>query len=365
MNARLSGARARSAPAAPTAPGIRPALHRPPQPGRFWYRPATAGWLIAVAIAYTAFYFVSDYDLFKISRVLTTAVVVASLVLLTGRTGQISAGQGALAGLGAYLTAVLMVKAAVPVVIAVLAAVIGCFLVGLLIGLPALRIGGLNLGLVTIVIAVIFPLVVARLDAYTGGSTGLALPPLHAPPGFAFSDAQWAYLVDLVVLAVVLLALGGLTRGRVGRAMDALRTHRVMAAATGVPVARFAVFTAGISSAVAGLGGALNALTVASVTPDTYSVGFSLALLTGAVVGGLRSWAGALVGAAFVVYLPDLIAARVDPQSAGQWAQVGYAVVLLLTIYFAPEGLAGRLGRLGRWLRPRSGIHPLVGGAPH
>jgi branched-chain amino acid transport system permease protein len=172
---------------------------------------------------------------------------------------------------------------------------------------------------------------------------------MHTPFGIRLSGAQFLYLVTLVVLASVLILLAAWCRGRTGRALVALRSHPLMARTQGVDTARLSVLAVGVSGAVAGLGGALNALVVQSAIPDAYPFTFSLALLTGAVVGGIRSWAGAVTGAVFVVYVPQLASDYLGSAVAGQWSQVIYAVTLLACLYFAPAGPAG----LGRQLASR------------
>jgi branched-chain amino acid transport system permease protein len=151
-----------------------------------------------------------------------------------------------------------------------------------------------------------------------------------------------------VILGAVLAGLALWCRGRTGRALTALRDHPLMARTQGVDTAKLSVLVVGVSGGIAGLGGALNALVLQGAIPDSYTFIFSLALLTGAVVGGIRSWAGAIIGAAYVVYVPQLVSDQVGTAASGQWSQVVYAVTLLLTLYFAPAGLAS----LGRRLRP-------------
>ncbi|GAB2862885.1 branched-chain amino acid ABC transporter permease [Lentzea nigeriaca] len=306
-------------------------------------------WLLwgVVAVAGIALpYILDDYQTFQIARVTTTALPIASLVLLTGWSGQVSAGQGALFGLGAYTCAIAIVSGGLPWPVAVLLAMVVGLAAGLLLGLPALRLSGMSLGLITLSLAVLFPLLLSRFKDLTGGPFGIQTPPVRTPAGIQLSSAQFLYLVTFVALAAVFALLALLCRGRTGRALDALRLQPAMARTTGVDTRRLSVLVVGMSGAVAALGGALNALVLQSVVPDAYAFTFSLALLTGAVIGGIRSWAGALVGAVFVVYVPQLVSDTVGDTLAGHWTQVGYALVLLLTLYFAPQGLAGLGSRI-------------------
>jgi branched-chain amino acid transport system permease protein len=305
-------------------------------------------WALLPVVAVVAVRLGSDYQLFQLSRLTTTALAVASLVLLTGHAGQVSAGQGAIFGLGAYACAVLIDGGQWPWLAAVLGAALVCAAAGSVLAFPALRLRGLGLALVTLSLAVLFPLAVSRWDGLTGGPTGLDLPPVGAPQGWGLSDAQFLFLVTLTALLGVLLLIARWARGRTGRALAALRTDPAMARAHGVDVATLTVVTSGTAAAMAGLGGALNGLVLQSVIPDSYTVTLSLALFTGAVVGGIRSWTGAVIGAAFVVFLPQVASDALPSSTPGPWAQVCYAASLLITVRLAPRGIAGVLGALRR-----------------
>ncbi len=347
MSTSISQSAGRTAGGAPVAspPTAVPALDelRP-----LWRRPVSWAWTALFAVALVVPFVISDYDLFKATRVLTVAIAVAGLNLLIGRAGQISAGHGALYGLGAYTAMILVKELSWGWPLAVLAAVVVSGAAGWLIGLPALRVRGLNLGLLTIAIAAIFPLLLARFEGLTGGTVGLQLAgsPITPPGGLALTPEQFQFLLLVVVLAVVLVLLRNLTTGPLGRAVEALRVNPLMARSEGVDVNRLTLTLFGISSAVAGLGGALGGLVLASTVPDSYSMFFSLTLLSACVVGGSRTWAGSLVGAAFIVYLPDVISQQIGSTTGGQWSQLVYAVALLLTLFFLPTGVAGGAGRL-------------------
>ena len=321
-----------------------------------WRRPVSWAWTALFAVGLVLPFFISDFDLFKASRVLTVAIAVAGLNLLIGRAGQISAGHGALYGLGAYTAMIFVRELGWSWPLAVLAGVVFSGVAGWLIGLPALRVTGLNLGLLTIAIAAIFPLLLSRFVDLTGGTVGLQLPgsPISAPEGLGLTDEQFQFLLLVVVLTVVLVLLRNLTTGPFGRALEALRVNPLMARSEGVDVNRLTLTVFAISSAVAGLGGALGGLVLASTVPDSYSMFFSLTLLSACVVGGSRTWAGALIGAAFIVYLPDVISQQIGSTTGGQWSQLVYAAALLLTLFFLPTGVAGGLGRLVSRLAGRS-----------
>lgn len=311
-----------------------------------------AGALVAVLAVAALAFVVSDYSLFQLSRVLTIAMAVLAINLLTGFTGQISVGHGALFGIGAYVTAILVVKLDVPYGLALVGATAACFACGLALGVPALRIRGMYLGLLTLGLAVTLPPLLKRFPEVTGGVYGLTVQTPHAPLGLGLTPAQWVFLLSLAVLVGAMLLVRNLTRGRIGRSLDALRTSELMAVANGVRVGRTKILVFAISAAMAGLGGGLFQLVIGATTPDSFAVLLSLSMLTAAVLGGVRSLTGAVLGAAFVVYVPDQAASLGD--SAPQFL---YAAALLLVIYALPGGIAS-LPRRGAQLLARMRVGP-------
>jgi branched-chain amino acid transport system permease protein len=340
----MSASESRSLPAPPRV-GLRTAL----------WAAGLAVVLVLGAIAPASL--ISDYQFFQLNRVITVAIAIGGLNLLLGWAGSISAGHGALFGIGAYTTAILVADHGVPWPLAVLASLVVGLVVGALLGLPALRLGGLNLGLITLAIALVLPPVLSRFSSVTGGAFGKSTPEVVAPGSLPFSSPQWLFLVDLCALALVFWLLSNMLRGRMGRALDAAATSRAMAAAHAVPTNRITVAVFAVSASVAALAGGLSHLGARTSTPDSYTFLFSIALIAGAVVGGTRSFVGAILGGAFVVLVPEVISGFVDPASAGQWQQVAYAAALLLVIYFFPSGLAGLLRQARRRLARGRATH--------
>ena len=333
------------------------ALPRAPRVARrtAWWTAALAVVVLLAALAPVSV--ISDFQFFQLNRVVTFAIAIGGLNLLLGWAGTISAGHGALFGIGAYTTAILVADHAVPWPLAVLASLVVGLLVGALLGLPALRLGGMNLGLITLAIALLLPPLLTRMGWLTGGPFGKTTPRVEAPPGLPFSSPQWLFLVNVVVLGVVFWLLSNMLRGRMGRALDAAASSRVMAAAHAVPTNRITVSVFAVSAAVAALGGALFHLATRTSTPDSFTFLLSISLIAGAVVGGSRSFVGAIIGAAFVVFVPESLGGVVDPATAGQWQQVVYAAALLLVIYFFPRGLAGLANQARNRLVRRRSTH--------
>jgi branched-chain amino acid transport system permease protein len=324
--------------------------HIPPPIRRagFWLSAA------AVAIGILIPFVISDYDLFTLSRALTVAIGVASLNLLMGFSGQISLGHGALFGIGGYATMMTTVFLGWPVPLAILAGVLVTAALGVLIGIPAVRMGGFNLSLLTIVIAAVLPLLLYRFSDFTGGQTGVSLGAAAFPSPIAgLTNAQWTFLVMLIIITVVFVGLRNLVQGRMGRALAALRTSSILAAAHGVDVDRLRLQFFILSSAVAGLGGALFALVLGLVVPESYPLIFSITLVVASVIGGNLSWFGALLGALIIVYVPAWASDIVPGDTSAYYAQVAFAVVLAICLIVAPRGLAGAAGRLARAARHR------------
>jgi branched-chain amino acid transport system permease protein len=306
---------------------------------------------VAVAVASAIPFLVSDYDLFNLCRIMAIAICVASLNLVMGYSGQVSLGHGAIFGIGGYATMMSIAFWGVPVIVGVLIGVAICAAVGVIIGIPAVRMGGFNLGLLTIVIAALFPILLYRFSDVTGGQAGVILPvrPFASPfPGL--TDEQWMYLVVLLVLVGVLVLLHRIVSGRTGRALAAMRAGRILAVSNGVAVDRIKFQFFILSASIAGLAGGLYGLVLGLVVPESYPLILSITLLVASAVGGSRSWVGAIIGAALVTYLPTVTSAIVPGQASAYLAQLAFAVILGLCVILAPDGIAGGVQAMTRRL---------------
>jgi branched-chain amino acid transport system permease protein len=285
------------------------------------------------------------FRLYQLAIAGTLAIAMLGLNVLTGFNGQISLGHGAFVGVGAYTAAILVRDTGMPYLLAVAVAGIVCFVVGCAIGIPALRLPGSSLALVTLGFALALPQVIKKYDALTGGTYGIYLPldDHFDSPWAALDDDQVRYLVVVGVGALLFLAGWNIVRGRWGLAMMAVRDHPVSAAASGVDPARTKVAAFGVSAGYAGTAGGLQFLVVGSVNPDMLSLAVSFALVTGIVVGGLATVAGPVLGALFVTLLP-YVAPRLSPAAP---ALLNGAVTVLVIIV-APGGIVGLLRAVGR-----------------
>jgi branched-chain amino acid transport system permease protein len=276
------------------------------------------------------------------------AIAVLGLILLTGFNGQISLGHGAFFAVGAYTAAILMDQADWPYWSTLPMAMLVCFVVGFLFGLPALRLEGVYLALATFALGVALPqlLKYKHLEAWTGGVQGITLikpdPPIASLFGLKLNADRWLYLFTLAATVLMFVLGWNLLRGRVGRALIAIRDQPIAAATMGVDNALYKSLAFGVSAMFTGVAGALGALAVAFVAPDSFTIFLSISLLVGMVVGGLASVTGALWGALFIQFVPNVA----DQLSkAAPWAI--YGALMILFMYVMPTGIAGAL-RLAR-----------------
>ena len=311
---------------------------------------------LAVVLAAAALTFVvSDYRLFQLTTVAIYAVAILGLSLVTGFNGQISLGHGAFLAVGGYVTAVLMSVYDVPYWATLPVSAVVCAAIGFLVGLPALRLGGLYLALTTFGLAVAMPqlLKYKLLEGWTGGVQGIVVDKPDPPFGLPVNADQWLYLFTLAVAAVLFLLAGNLVTGRIGRAMRAIRDQPMAAEATGIDVALFKTRTFAASAMLTGIAGSLSAVAVGFVSPDSFTVMLSITLFTGLVVGGVASIAGPVFGAIFVTFLPNL-AEQVSKAAPGAI----YGIVLIGFMFFLPSGVAGGIGSLWRRWRPGALTRP-------
>ena len=313
--------------------------------------------LAALLLAVCALPFlVSNYHTFQLTLVLVYAIALLGLNILTGYNGQISLGHGAFYAIGAYVAAILMDKFGVPYWLTVPVAGVVCLAVGFLFGLPALRLEGLYLALATFALGVSMPqlLKYQHLEKWTGGVQGIVILKPDPPFGLPINQDQWLYFFTLAV-ALVMFVLGwNLLRGRVGRSLVAIRDQPIAAEAMGVHNALYKSLAFGVSAMYTGVAGALGAIAVQFVAPDSFTIFLSLALLIGIVIGGLASISGAVYGAIFIQFVPN-IADQIS--KAAPWAI--YGVFLIGFMYLMPVGVAGAL-RIG-WAR----IKRKEGGTEH
>ncbi|GIH24351.1 branched-chain amino acid ABC transporter permease [Acrocarpospora phusangensis] len=290
----------------------------------------------------------------QLTNVMIFAIAISGLNLATGYTGLLSIGHSAFFGLGAYTTGVMVVTYGAAPMTTIPLAVLLCAVLGFVVGLPALRIRGLYLALVTLAVGVAFPEVVRRFEDLTGGAAGLVIRSRQlAPPEWTGLTVPqrgiWLYWVSAAALLITLVLVRNLTRSRLGIAMIATRDNEIAAAASGVRLATVKTTVFGLSGAVTGLAGSLFAMYVGALSPDgSFTLLKSIELITGLFLGGAATLFGPVVGAFAVVYLPYFTA----DLASGHVSGVIFGAVLIAIVFLMPEGIAGVAGRfLGRFIR--------------
>ncbi len=277
--------------------------------------------------------FLKSYGVYLMTLFCVYLMAVFGLNLLVGYAGQISIGQAAFYGIGAYVAALMMTKLGVSFWLVLPIAALVCFVIGLLLGFPALRVQHHYLAFATLGFNVLVFLVMRNEEEITGGTFGVANIP--RPSLFAYSlDGSLAYFyccyVSLILLA---LAMWWLLRSPWGRAFAALRDNPIRAESTGVNTSAYTLFAFAISAACAGIGGVYLASLVNFIEPGQFKVSASLMMLLAVIVGGSGRFFGPVLGSAVVVLLPEWLRFLQD------WYLVifGFAVIVLMV--FLPGGL--------------------------
>jgi branched-chain amino acid transport system permease protein len=302
--------------------------------------------VIAVLIPLVA----KSFLVFQLTEVMIYGLAILGLNLLTGFNGQFSLGHSAFYGIGAYTAAILIHNYEVSYLWTLPAAGGVCFVIGFLFGLPALRLQNLYLALATFALATAMPQILKfhGLEAWTGGVQGLNVDQPDPPSFLPIDSDQWLYYFTLIVVLVMFAAAANLIRSRTGRAIMAIRDNPIAAAAMGINSSLYKTLTFGVSALYTGVAGALGAMAVAFVAPDSFTIFLSISFLVGLVIGGVGSIPGCLFGGLFVLYVPN-IANSVATGLAGAI----YGVILLLVIFVMPAGAAGfmrlALARLARF----------------
>jgi len=277
---------------------------------------------------------------YKWTLVFIWATATLGLTLLCGFSGQISVAQSVFVASGAYTSGVLASNydwnylATIPPAIAI------SFVLGILVGLPALRLAGLYLAMVTVAAAVITPPILNQLE-FAGGHLGTIVTAPEAPSWSGLAQDQWLYFVALAAALLTAVAIRNLSRGRFGKALIALKDNETAAQTFGIPPARLKTLAFGVSAAAGGLAGSLYAFVVGIVAPESFGLFMAIGFLSAAVLGGVRSLAGAFIGAIFVRFMPDYAAEVNDALP-----DLIYGGTLILVMLVMPTGIVGLLAKL-------------------
>jgi branched-chain amino acid transport system permease protein len=317
-------------------------------------------------LAVFGFYFyvvnvVANFSAIRWAIAVTLAVAILGLNIVTGYSGQISIGHSAFFGIGAYTTMILIADHGWPFLATLPVAGALGFVVGAVIGVPALRIRGLYLSLITLGLALAFPAIVKSDNFFgvdfasiTGGSNGMVIssgdvttkqgfhckPPSWAPSGCTTND--WVFTTVFVIAIVLFVLTSNLIRSSVGRGMIAMRDNETGAAVSGVYPAQYKVLAFATSALVTSIGGGCFALASTTIGPDTFGLQRSIEFIAGLVIGGVATILGPAIGGVLVEWLPYWafevnwpILGKLEGPQAG----ILYGVILVLIIFFMPGGI--------------------------
>lgn len=279
-------------------------------------------------------------------------IAVLSITLLTGSSGQISLGQGALMAVGGYAMALLVLNAGLDLWLGVLLSIVASSLAGLFLGIAAARLSGPYLAGTTLVVALAIPTLANRFESVLAGDLGLIID-FGATPAWVteiFGELgyeQWQLYFVLPFAGLALFLALNIFGSRIGRSWRALRDHEIAASLMGIESSKTRILVFVVSSGFAGLAGALYGLR-GIVGPSVYPVSLSLTLLTAAILGGIRSIGGAFIGSVLVVFLPDWIESltggfELSPQISDYLPAVVSGILLIATVVINPAGVAGGL----------------------
>ncbi len=303
-------------------------------------------WLVGtLAVAVLLPLFLKNFTVFQLTLVMVYAIAILGLNLLTGFNGQFSLGHSAFYAIGAYTAAIMMDRFDLPYWLTLPVAGVLCLVAGFLFGLPALRLEGLYLALATFALAIAMPqiLKLSLLEHWTGGVQGIVIIKPDAPFGLPISQDQWLYYFTLIVMLFLFWAASNLVSSRTGRALMAIRDNPLAAKSMGIDTALYKSLTFGVSGLYTGIAGALGAIVIQFVAPDSFNFFLAVSFLVGLVVGGVGWVPGAIIGGAFTLFVPNIadeLAKNLGSNFKGlAWAI--YGLILILIIYVMPAGAGG------------------------
>ena len=297
------------------------------------------------------------FQTFEWAQVAAFATAIVGLNVLTGYSGQISLGNGAFMAIGSYSTAILSARYGWPYPLTIPVGALLSFFLGILFGIPALRLRGIYLALATFALALSVTPVLNNFDTFTGGHVGITMAPISPPFGLPLSNEQWLYWFDWGTFLLLFVPASLMIRARTGRAWMAIRDSETAAVANGISLAYYKTLAFGVSALYAAVAGSLLVINVQYANPDSYNLTLSLQLLIGVVLGGLAYVWGPILGAALVIWLP-----QVAEKAFGAKPDIAFGILLILVVLLAPDGAAGLITRLvGRlWKGEESTLPPAL-----
>ena len=303
--------------------------------------------LIFLVIGFAIYLLSNNVDELRVyqgAQVAVYVVGIASIILLTGYSGQVSLGQGALLGVGGYAAALSHLKWHLPIPATFAIAILAAAGAGALLGIAAARLSGPYLAGATLALAVGLPSI-ANQFTVLGGEQGLFFD-VGFPPeslGADFTQYKWFFWIASLATLLAIFWLQNVMRSRYGRTWKAIRGSEVAAELAGINIARAKILAFTLSAGVAGLSGALLAMTIGTVSPSAFPLALSFSLLTGAVLAGVTTLGGVMIGAVTLVAIPEIVGTVVNRAGASEAVasnlpHIVVGALLILTVVFVPNG---------------------------
>ena len=299
--------------------------------------------LIALAV-YILSNTVDEWRSFQGATVAVYIVAIASIILLTGYSGQISLGHGALLAVGAYSAAIAQINFKLPLLLCFIVAVIATSLFGALLGAAAARLSGPYLAGTTLALAVGLPSI-ANQFSILGGEQGISFDVGWPPMSFGaeFTQYKWFFWIATLAALISMWWVQNILRSRYGRTWRAVKNNEVAAELAGIHIGRSKVLAFTVSSGIAGLAGAMLAMTTNNVSPSVFPLALSFSLATGAVLSGVNTLGGVIIGSVALVAIPEIASLVADRWSGSESVatllpDLIVSALLILTVFLAPKG---------------------------
>lgn len=307
---------------------------------------------VGLVVVYYLPYVLPSYQMVLLTSAAAAGVAILGLNILFGYTGQISVGHAAFFGLGAYGAGILVSRDGWPWPVSILVSMAIAFVVGLIVSIPAARLKGLYLALVTIAVGAVFPALLRRFTWLTNGDNGIFnlqwQPPAWTRLYGLDGQQIWGFWVSGACLVVACLLAHNLTTSRVGRSLLAVRDNEIAAAAAGVRVLTVKALSFAVAGALGALGGALSTASIGVIGPSQFGLQQSIELLVAMVIGGAATLRGSIIGGLVYVYVPYYTSQAFSGPISG----VLFGAAIILAVFIAPNGIDGLIVRGIKALSP-------------
>lgn len=282
----------------------------------------------------------SDYLMFLSVYSSINAIAVLGIVLISGLTGQLHLGQAALVGVGAYMSAILMLKAGISFWLTIPISVFSAAIVGCLLGIPTLKLsGGAYLALVTQTFGEIIYILILNSVSLTGGPFGINGIKVPQIGSFSFDTLQSYFFLCVIILFLLYLVARQIVHSRYGRIFISIKESEAAAQSIGINTMKYKIMAFTLSAAFGGFAGVLYGPFIGCLSPEQFRWQPSLLLISMGIVGGLSSLEGGIMGAFILTFLPELL------RATDQYRLILYGILLIFSLAFLPDGVVSLFGK--------------------